>query len=154
MNEKFKKLSIVVPAYNEAKTIALILDKIKAVRLLGDIEKEVVVVNDCSRDETEATILNYIERNPELNVRYFKHEKNMGKGAALHTGIRHATGEYLVIQDADVEYDPNEYNILLAPIVNGMADVVYGSRFVGGRPHRVLFFWHTVGNKFLTFLCN
>jgi glycosyltransferase involved in cell wall biosynthesis len=149
-----KTLSIVVPAYNEGKTIHLILDKIKKVELINGIDKEIVVINDCSQDDTEKAILHYMETNPELNIKYLKHEKNAGKGAALHTGIKHATGEYVLIQDADLEYDPAEYNILIAPIVNGHADVVYGSRFVGGRPHRILFFWHTIGNKFLTFLCN
>jgi glycosyltransferase involved in cell wall biosynthesis len=154
IENEFQKLSIVIPAYNEGGTIHLILDKIKAVDLTGGINKEVIIVNDCSRDDTENAILRYIENNPELKIVYLKHEKNKGKGAALHTGIKHATGEYLIIQDADLEYDPSEYNILLAPIIHGFADVVYGSRFVGGRPHRILFFWHTIGNKFLTFLCN
>lgn len=149
-----KKLSIIVPAYNEEKTIHLILNKIKSAKLIHNIEKEVIIVNDCSMDNTESTIHQYIEANPELPITYYKHEKNKGKGAALHTGIDKATGEYLIIQDADLEYDPNEYNILLKPVVDGFADVVYGSRFIGGKPHRILFFWHTIGNKFLTFLSN
>ncbi len=151
MNEK---LSIVIPAYNEDKTILLILDKIKKVQLNEKIEKEIIVVNDCSTDNTEAVIKAYSAANTELNIIYFKHESNKGKGAALHTGIRAATGEYLIIQDADLEYDPNEYNVLLKPILDGFADVVYGSRFMGGNPHRVLFFWHTIGNKVLTTLSN
>jgi glycosyltransferase involved in cell wall biosynthesis len=122
--------------------------------LVNNIEKEVIIVNDCSKDNTEEAIQNYMAQNPELNIQYFKHEINKGKGAALHTGISKATGEYVIIQDADLEYDPEEYNILLKPIVNGFADVVYGSRFMGGKPHRVLFFWHTIGNKFLTMLSN
>ncbi|SFF08446.1 glycosyltransferase family 2 protein [Thermoflexibacter ruber] len=149
-----QKLSIVIPAYNEGRTIHLILNKIKEVNLINNISKEVIIVNDCSRDNTEDAILKYISENQELNIQYFKHEKNKGKGAALHTGISKATGEYLVIQDADLEYDPQEYNILLQPVMQGVADVVYGSRFMGGNPHRILFFWHTIGNKFLTFLSN
>ena len=149
-----KKLSIVIPAYNEGPTIHFILNKVKAVQLVNNIEKEVIIVNDCSKDNTEEAIQNYMAQNPELNIQYFKHEINKGKGAALHTGISKATGEYVIIQDADLEYDPEEYKILLKPIVNGFADVVYGSRFMGGKPHRVLFFWHTIGNKFLTMLSN
>jgi glycosyltransferase involved in cell wall biosynthesis len=148
------KLSIIIPAYNEGRTIHLILDKVKAVQLIGGVEKEVIIVNDCSKDNTEEAILNYQKSNPELNIQYRKHEINQGKGAAIHTGIREATGEYLVIQDADLEYDPNEFNILLKPVLDGFADVVYGSRFAGGRPHRILFFWHTIGNNLLTFLSN
>ena len=148
------KLSIIVPAYNEANTIHLILDKIKSVELLNSIQKEIIIVNDCSTDTTEDSIKHYIESNPNLNMRYLKHEINQGKGAAIHTGIKHATGEYLIIQDADLEYNPEEYNILLKPVIDGYADVVYGSRFMGGKPHRILFFWHSIGNKFLTFLSN
>ena len=151
---QIKKLSIIIPAYNEERTIHLILNKIKDVILLNNIEKEIIIVNDCSLDDTEKAIFNYIEQNNELDIQYVKHKINRGKGAALHTGIKKATGEFLVIQDADLEYDPNEFNILLKPVINGFADVVYGSRFMGGKPHRVLFFWHTIGNKFLTFLSN
>lgn len=147
-------LSIVIPAYNEEKTISQILDKVSTVKLIQDIKKEIIVVNDCSKDETEAEIKRFICNNPDSNVQYYKHEVNMGKGAALRTGISKAKGEYLIIQDADLEYDPREYNILLSPVLMGVADVVYGSRFMGGRPHRVLFFWHTIGNRFLTFLSN
>lgn len=149
-----KKLSIIIPAYNEAATIHKILDRVKDVQLIQQIEKEVIIVNDCSTDDTEQAIKQYIETNPGLNILYFKHEINQGKGAALHTGIRQAGGEYLIIQDADLEYDPNEYNILLKPVLDGFADVVYGSRFMGGKPHRILFFWHSIGNKMLTFLSN
>jgi|ERR1035437_924266 glycosyltransferase involved in cell wall biosynthesis len=145
-----KKLSIIIPVYNEGRTIHLILDKVKDVRLINNITKEVIIVNDCSLDDTDEKIDNYITTNPKLNIQYFKHSANKGKGAALHTGISKATGEYLIIQDADMEYDPEEYNVLLNPVVNGFADVVYGSRFMGGNPHRILFYWHTLGNKFLT----
>lgn len=151
---RIKKLTVVVPAYNEGRTIHRILDKIKTVVLINDIQKEIVIVNDCSTDNTEEAILKYISENASLDIRYYKHEINKGKGAALHTGISKATGDYLIIQDADLEYDPNEYNDLLKPVVAGFADVVYGSRFMGSNPHRVLFFWHTIGNKFLTFLSN
>jgi glycosyltransferase involved in cell wall biosynthesis len=148
------KLSIIIPAYNEGRTIHQILNKLAAVALINNYEKEIVIVNDCSKDNTEEAILKYQAENPELNILYRKHEVNRGKGAALHTGIKEATGNLIVIQDADLEYDPNEFNILLKPIVDGFADVVYGSRFMGGRPHRVLFFWHTIGNKWLTFMSN
>jgi glycosyltransferase involved in cell wall biosynthesis len=150
----FNKLSIIIPAYNEGRTIHLILDKVQEVNLVNGITKEIIIVNDCSTDDTEQAINKYIAANASLNIQYFKHEVNKGKGAALHTGISKATGEFLVIQDADLEYDPQEYNDLLKPIVGGFADVVYGSRFIGGHPHRILFYWHTRGNKFLTGLSN
>jgi glycosyltransferase involved in cell wall biosynthesis len=153
--EKVSKLSIVIPAYNEARTIHLILNRVAEVKLINDIEKELIVVNDCSTDATEQVLQDYIDGHKELNIQYYKHEVNKGKGAAIHTGISKATGDYLVIQDADLEYDPEEYNLLLKPVIRGVADVVYGSRFMGGSPHRILFFWHTIGNKFvLTFLSN
>lgn len=148
------KLSIVIPAYNEGATIHFILDRINAVAMIANVQKEIIIVNDCSKDNTEAAILQYQAANPALNIQYRKHEINQGKGAALHTGIREATGDFIVIQDADLEYDPQEYNILLKPVLDGFADIVYGSRFMGGKPHRILFFWHTIGNKFLTFLSN
>lgn len=149
-----KKLSIIIPAFNEARTIHTTLDKIKAVKLLNGFEKEVIIVNDCSTDDTDQQITFYKQSNPSLNINYYVHEVNKGKGAALHTGIAFATGDYIVIQDADLEYNPEEYNILLQPVIDGFADVVYGSRFIGGNAHRILFFWHTIGNRFLTLLSN
>ncbi len=149
-----KKLSIIIPAYNEGRTIHFILDKIKKVQLTNGIEKEIIIVNDCSSDNTEEVIKEYINSNLDLNIQYLKHEVNKGKGAALHTGIQNASGEFIIIQDADLEYNPEEYNLLLQPILDGFADVVYGSRFMGGNPHRILFFWHTIGNKFLTLVSN
>jgi glycosyltransferase involved in cell wall biosynthesis len=147
-------LSIVIPAYNEGRTIHHILDRVKAVQLIDDIQKEVIIVNDCSKDDTESSILSYQAANPDLPITYCKHEVNQGKGAALHTGIKHATGTYVIIQDADLEYDPEEYNLILKPMQAGFADVVYGSRFMGGNPHRILFFWHSIGNAWLTLASN
>ena len=147
-------LSIVIPAYNEERTIHLILDKVRQVALPEGWQKEVILVNDCSKDNTEGAIKKYQSEHPEFPMRYIAHEVNKGKGAALHTGIRFASGEYTIIQDADLEYDPDEYNILLIPVLKGFADVVYGSRFMGGNPHRILFFWHSIGNRFLTHISN
>lgn len=149
-----KVLSIVIPAYNEGRTIHKILDKVKAVELIHGLSKEVIIVNDFSTDNTEEAVLNYKKENQDLPISYFKHEKNKGKGAALHTGIDKATGDFVVIQDADLEYNPEEFNILLQPIIDDFADVVYGSRFMGGKPHRILFFWHSIGNKMLTAASN
>lgn len=122
--------------------------------MIGNMTKEIILVNDCSTDGTEKAIVTYMQRNPELPILYFNHSKNKGKGASLHTGIAKASGDCIIIQDADLEYDPQEYNILLAPVVKGVADVVYGSRFLGGSAHRVLFFWHTIGNRVLTVFSN
>jgi len=150
------RLSIIIPAYNEETTITILLARIYEVKLLNNIEKEVIIVDDCSMDATERTVQDYISNNRELkiNYKYIRHDRNLGKGAAIHTGIANVTGQCLLIQDADLEYDPGEYNTLLKPIINGYADVVYGSRFMGGNAHRILFFWHSIGNRFLTFISN
>ena len=148
------KISIIVPAFNEESTISIIADKLLNLYLVNNIKKEIIIINDCSTDNTEHLIQNIIKSNPTAEIKYIKHEKNLGKGAAIHSGIKNATGDYLIIQDADLEYDPSEMNKLLKPVLEGYADVVYGSRFIGGAPHRILFFWHTIGNKFLTFLSN
>lgn len=149
-----KKLSIVIPCYNEERTVHLILDKVREVALMGDIQKEFIVVNDCSKDKTAEAIDGYFKQYPDLDYKLYNHEVNRGKGAAIHTGIKKATGDFLIIQDADLEYDPEEYNVLLKPVLAGFADVVYGSRFKGGNAHRILFFWHSLGNKFLTLISN
>jgi glycosyltransferase involved in cell wall biosynthesis len=151
---KFDTLSIVIPVYNEARTIHQILDLLRGLELIHNIGKEIILVNDCSTDNSAAVIAAYAARYPELGLRLLHHATNQGKGAALHTGIREATGDYVIVQDADLEYDPEEYNLLFKPILRGFADVVYGSRFMGGNPHRILFFWHSIGNAVLTFLSN
>jgi glycosyltransferase involved in cell wall biosynthesis len=147
-------LSVIIPAFNEEKTLRMILSKVCAVELINDLQKEVIVVNDCSTDQTEGVIKQYIQEHPDLPIRYVSHPVNAGKGAAIHTGIESAMGDYILVQDADLEYDPSEYNILLKPILDGFADVVFGSRFMGGNAHRVLFFWHSIGNHILTFVSN
>ncbi|MCF8233161.1 MAG: glycosyltransferase family 2 protein [Bacteroidales bacterium] len=149
-----KTLTILVPAYNEEATIEQILDRIIDAPLINNIQKEIIVINDGSLDNTKKVVENYIQTHPGFNIRLQNQEKNRGKGAAIHKGIELATGNYIVVQDADLEYHPNEYNILLKPMEDGVADVVYGSRFMGGNAHRILFFWHTIGNRFLTFISN
>jgi glycosyltransferase involved in cell wall biosynthesis len=146
-----RKLSIVIPVYNEAATIRKIVETVKGVPLEG-IEKELILVDDFSTDGTRQVLGEMAGGDPALKVLY--HEVNQGKGAALRTGFAAATGDWVLIQDADLEYDPHEYPRLLAPLLSGRADVVFGSRFLGGGPHRVVYYWHSLGNKFLTTLSN
>ena len=147
-------LSILIPVYNEEDNIQRILDRVRAVTLVNNIAKQIVIVNDCSTDGTEELVLRYIEKHNDVQIEYQKHSKNKGKGRAINTALKMVKGDFVIIQDADNEYDPEEYNLLLQPIIDNYADVVYGSRFMGGNPHRILFFWHRLGNNFLTFLSN
>ncbi len=149
-----QKLSILIPAYNEENTIQVILEKVQEVELPNSIQKEIVIVNDCSKDATVAKVEDYMAANPNMDIRFFSQDKNMGKGAAINRAIKECSGDYMIVQDADLEYDPNEYNLLLKPVFIDNADVVYGSRFKGHHPHRILFFWHSIGNKVLTSLSN
>lgn len=150
----FGKLSVLVPVFNEESTILHILNKLFEVKLPNSISMEVVVINDYSTDNTESHILNFIKENPSRPVIYKKHSHNMGKGAAIKTGIKNASGDYIIIQDADLEYDPEEFALVIKPVIDHNADVVFGSRFLGGSSRRVLYYWHTVGNRFLTLLSN
>lgn len=143
------KLSIIIPCYNEIATIAQVISKIRSLKL--PLQYEIVIVDDCSKDGTR-DFIQTLENDPDIKI--CLHSQNRGKGAALRTGFATATGDILLVQDADLEYDPTEYPKLLRPIMDGKADVVYGSRFIGGDEHRVLYFWHSVGNKFLTLLSN
>jgi len=154
MFETNKVLSIIIPAYDEERSILFILERLLEIELYGNIGKELVIVNDCSKDQTEARVLEFKAQHPEADIKYHRHEVNQGKGAAIHTGISQASGDFIIVQDADLEYDPREFNLLLKPMLEGFADVVYRSRFLGGNAHRILFFWHTLGNKFLTFTSN
>lgn len=142
-------LSVVIPCYNEKNTIEQLLNAVRSSPITGKLQ--VIVVNDGSRDGVEQLLNNELRSKIDILIH---HPQNMGKGAALHTGIRHATGDYVIIQDSDLEYNPNEYNKLLEPLLCGKADVVYGSRFAGGDSHRVLYFWHSMGNRFLTLMSN
>jgi glycosyltransferase involved in cell wall biosynthesis len=144
------RLSVIIPCYNEFATIDAIVD---AVNNAPYPDKEIIVVDDCSRDGTRDKLKNEIERSGRVS-KVLYHEVNRGKGAALRTGIKAATGDLVIVQDADLEYDPNEYDLLIAPIRQGRADVVFGSRFAGGEAHRVLYYWHRLGNSFLTMLSN
>lgn len=147
-----KKLSIVIPAYNERSTVETLLQRVAEAPLPGSLEREIIVVDDGSSDGTRE-LLRACEQAAEPAFRLVEHPENRGKGAALRTGFEQATGDIVLVQDADLEYNPRDYPTLLAPILDGEADVVYGSRFLGG-PHRVLFFWHYLGNRFLTTLSN
>ena len=148
-----KVLTIIIPVYNEEKTIGNVLVKVSEVVLLAGIRKDIIVINDGSTDDTDKMIRNYINES-DHGVRLITHDRNKGKGASIRSAIQEAIGEFIIIQDGDLEYDPQEYNVLLKPVLDGHADVVFGSRFLGGNAHRILFFWHSLGNKILTFLSN
>jgi len=153
MNKMRKKLSILIPTFNEQKTIGIVLEQVLKVHI-GDLDREIILIDDCSTDSTKDIVTQFINSNKDLKIILHSFEKNQGKGAAIQWGIEHVTGDYVIVQDADLEYDPREYINLLQPLIEDKADVVFGSRFMSGHPHRVLFFWHSVGNAFLTLLSN
>ena len=147
-------ISIIIPCYNEENSIIKILENIISTKLVNDIEKEIIIIDDFSKDQSYLTVNSFLKENKLNNINIYRNEKNFGKGYSIKKGISLCKGKYIIIQDADLEYDPGEYNLLLKPMIYNNADVVYGSRFKGNQPHRILFFWHSIGNKFLTFLCN
>ncbi|MBK9291431.1 MAG: glycosyltransferase family 2 protein [Bacteroidetes bacterium] len=147
-------LSVVIPAYNEERTIADVIGRVYKSLESNNIAGEIIVVDDASKDGTIRKVEEYMANHPAQPVRLISSKPNRGKGFAIRQGIQDAKGDYLLVQDADYEYDPRDYPKLLGPVRDGMADVVYGSRFMGGDPHRILFFWHSIGNKFLTFVSN
>lgn len=151
--EEFKKLTVVIPVFNEEKTVEALLDCVWQAPIPETMELEVIVVDDCSNDGSLALLESLLDQSPSA-FRLLKQERNQGKGAAIRRGFAEASGDIVLVQDADLEYDPQEYPVLLQPILDGRADVVYGSRFMGGGAHRVLFYWHSVGNRFLTMLSN
>ncbi len=146
------KLSIIIPLYNEENTVIKLLEKINSLNLIGNFNKEIIIVNDSSTDNSKKLVEQYIINKQQFIL--LNHNKNQGKGAAINTALKNANGDYIIIQDADLEYDPEEINLLLKPVLKDNADVVYGSRFVGGEAHRILFFWHSLGNKIITFVSN
>lgn len=148
------KLTVLMPVYNEEGTVQEVLEKVSAVKLIGGVEKEIIVIDDGSKDKTPQLIQSYIDAHPQMKIKFIRQPKNQGKGAVIRKAIVEAGGDYLVIQDGDLEYNPEELNLLLQPVYQGHADVVYGSRFMGSCPHRVLLFWHYLGNKILTLLSN
>jgi len=147
-------LSIIIPAYNESATIVKVLNKISEVKLPDGVAKEIIIVDDCSTDSTSVVIGDFVATTRSTNIQYLRNEKNSGKGFGIRRGIQAAKGDFVIIQDADLEYDPRDYGKLLQPALEGVADVVYGSRLMSSAPRRILFFWHSIGNHFLTFLCN